>query len=111
METPLLYLPVEIEPLCLCILVWTWAGASASSHTRPSDKLCVEPSHWAASVVVVEGVRVGVGFGGDKTHSVREKCLKRRVSILPFDSVVSIFGIASHSEMSHLDVKSDVFLK
>lgn len=59
--------------------------------------------------MVVEGVRVGVGFGGDTTHSVKKKRLKRRVSILLFDSVMPIFGIASHYEISHLDVKSVVF--
>lgn len=62
----------------------------------------MEPTHWA---VAVEGVWVGVGFGGDKTHRVKEKHLKRRVSILPFESVVPIFGVASHSVISHVDVK------
>lgn len=58
----------------------------------------------------LRGLRVGVGFGGDETHSVKEKRLKRRVSILLIDSVVPIFGVTSHSEISHLDVKSVFFL-
>lgn len=57
------------------------------------------------------GVEVGGWVGGegggrsDESHSVKKKRLKRRLSISPFDSVVPILGVASHSEMSHLDEK------
>lgn len=49
------------------------------------------------------------GLGATRC-SVKEKLLKQRLSILLFDSVLPIFGVASHSEMSHLNVKRVVFL-
>lgn len=83
------------------------------SHMTVRLESCMEPTRVGEGAGVrVVGLRWaggGWGWGGggrsDESHSVKEKRLKRRLSISPFDSVVPILGVASHSEMSHLDDK------
>lgn len=76
------------------------------SHKTVRLESCMEPTRVGEEAGVEVGGWVG---GGVESHSVKKKRLKRRLSISPFDSVVPILGVASHSEMSHLDEKKCLF--